>query len=631
MKPRITRRREHHRIKRVTVTGGFLDGLDVTFGDGLNCIIGPRGSGKTTLLELIRFGLDDMPGRDGDPLRTRIESIIASNLNGGRVELEVETKDGQGFSIARAPGEAPLVFDQHGHSVPGIKVRGGVLFQADVLSQNQVESIAEMPHYQLELIDRFRGEELSVSYWKIDEARNNLEANAAALLPLIGRKETLEMEIRELPVIEAKLAGLKTNGTNADAINRAYAEKALRDREDRVVNEAARIIREFAENTQRTSEILVAHFDSLFTDDLRKGPNGTLITKLAQKLCGCAKEVDQHLIAAAEALRGVLSTLEKQKASLAEAHTRQELAFLRLIEKHKEAMEKSGERNALEKRRNELMFTKHEIADIGRRIGCLIHARAGMLKKLSQLHDERFAMRSAIAKELTAKLAPAIRVRFEQSGDRAAYREHLESVIRGSALKTNLVAGRIAASIAPDQLVELVVRGDVGEMVERCRLSERQAQTVLSIFCRPENLLALEMVRFDDAPYIELFERGEYRESMALSTGQKCTAILPILLFESVNPLLIDQPEDNLDNTYIYETVVEALRNVKQSRQLIFVTHNPNIPVLGDAGLVLVMDSDEKKGRIVRRGTVDECKSDVVTLLEGGEEAFKARKERYHY
>ena len=102
-------------------------------------------------------------------------------------------------------------------------------------------------------------------------------------------------------------------------------------------------------------------------------------------------------------------------------------------------------------------------------------------------------------------------------------------------------------------------------------------------------------------------------------------------MFDSANPLLIDQPEDNLDNRFIYQTIVEGIRRVKGRRQLIFVTHNPNIPVLGDAENVVVLESDGRRARVVQQGSVDECQDKIVELLEGGEEAFKLRQTRYHY
>ena len=78
-------------------------------------------------------------------------------------------------------------------------------------------------------------------------------------------------------------------------------------------------------------------------------------------------------------------------------------------------------------------------------------------------------------------------------------------------------------------------------------------------------------------------------------------------------------------------TIVNSIRKVKSRRQLIFVTHNPNIPVLGQADRVFVLASDGRHGRIARVGTVDDCREDIVTLLEGGRDAFMERKERYGY
>jgi len=98
-----------------------------------------------------------------------------------------------------------------------------------------------------------------------------------------------------------------------------------------------------------------------------------------------------------------------------------------------------------------------------------------------------------------------------------------------------------------------------------------------------QRVFDIEIVELLDLPRIELLDGDAYKDSTMLSTGQKCTTILPILLLESESPLLIDQPEDNLDNRFIYETVVKSVSEMKAKRQLLFVTHNPNIPVLGDA------------------------------------------------
>ena len=128
---------------------------------------------------------------------------------------------------------------------------------------------------------------------------------------------------------------------------------------------------------------------------------------------------------------------------------------------------------------------------------------------------------------------------------------------------------------------------------------------------------------------IELKDGTDYKNSAGLSTGQRCTVILPILLLQSERPLLIDQPEDNLDNAFVYDTIVRNLQEAKGGRQLIFATHNPNIPVLGEADRVFVFSSDGRKGHVTHRGGVDDVKEQVEHLLEGGKEAFVLRMQRY--
>src|SRR5262249_1040450 len=119
-----------------------------------------------------------------------------------------------------------------------------------------------------------------------------------------------------------------------------------------------------------------------------------------------------------------------------------------------------------------------------------------------------------------------------------------------------------------------------------------------------------------------------FKDASDLSRGQKCTALLPILLARRDNPLIIDQPEDNLDNHFIFETVVNAVRRLKTRRQMIFITHNANLPVLAEADLVLVMNSDGRVGEIEKRGTVDECREQISDCLEGGRETFAVRSTR---
>ena len=222
-------------------------------------------------------------------------------------------------------------------------------------------------------------------------------------------------------------------------------------------------------------------------------------------------------------------------------------------------------------------------------------------------------------------------MRVEQFGNRDVYRTAIEEHLVGASINRRVVASRVADQIAPAELADIVRRRDEQELIDKAGINPNQAIAVIDAYADRMRQCELETVELTDRPSIELLDGEVYKDSLSLSTGQKCTAVLPIIMLDSANPLLIDQPEANLDNRFMVTTIVNSIRKVKSRRQLIFVTHNPNIPVLGQADRVFVLASDGRHGRIARVGTVEDCREDIVTLLEGGREAFMERKERYGY
>ena len=116
-----------------------------------------------------------------------------------------------------------------------------------------------------------------------------------------------------------------------------------------------------------------------------------------------------------------------------------------------------------------------------------------------------------------------------------------------------------------------------------------------------------------------------------LSGGSKCTAILSVALVEGDCPLIVDQPEDALDNPFIFGTIVQTVRRTKQNRQYLFATHNPNIAVTGDADLIYCLAATAEQGNVDRRGSIDEIttRDRVVANLEGGTDAFRLRTQKY--
>lgn len=621
-----------HRIRRVQVIGGFLDGTDLELSDGLNCVIGARGTGKTTALELIRFALDALPSFQNDPERRRLESLIAKNLQGGRVELTIETKEGMTYRVSRSVGESPIVLTTTGKATQ-ISLKEANLFQADIYSQNEVEGIADRPASQLGLLDAFEAERVAAINGHLNQLIRDLDTSAGMLEPMRLKIAALEEELAALPSLNEALKNMASaGGDNAETINEAHACKALRDREQRALEGTAEFLRGYTERLEEMQGQVGARVAVLFSRDVgSSGPNAGLVEMMKESLLTCAGRIDASLDEARRHVDEALQYLDESAQQLQMAHNEQELEFRKLIEQHQAAQGQAAERSRLEKARNELLAKQHNRDDLANQLKSLQAKRQTMLQQLSVLRDERFEIRRQVAQRISAALRDVVRVSVTQHGSPAAYQEVLAAALKNAKVKSGIVVPKLVNAFWPERLIELVRLGDTATMVAEAELSAEQAAKVVDALANSPVLHELETVELADLPRIELNEKGEYKESACLSTGQKCTTILPILLLESERPLLIDQPEDNLDNRFVFEGIVGSLRSVKQRRQLIFVTHNPNIPVLGDAERVFVLESNGSRACVAKCGSVDDCKEEIVTLLEGGEEAFRQRQSRYDY
>jgi ABC-type lipoprotein export system ATPase subunit len=149
----------------------------------------------------------------------------------------------------------------------------------------------------------------------------------------------------------------------------------------------------------------------------------------------------------------------------------------------------------------------------------------------------------------------------------------------------------------------------------------------------PSQIDNIELFMPEDEIIVKYKPEGSpiFKSLSTASAGQKTAAILTFLLSFGDTPLLLDQPEDDLDNRLVYDLVVKGLKKAKEKRQIIVVTHNANIPVNGDAEYILSMDSTSTDIKVLYSGTVEnrEIKKEICDVMEGSEKAFQLRSERY--
>ncbi|MDQ2695297.1 MAG: AAA family ATPase, partial [Pseudomonadota bacterium] len=272
-----------------------------------------------------------------------------------------------------------------------------------------------------------------------------------------------------------------------------------------------------------------------------------------------------------------------------------------------------------------------------RQLRSLLDQAEQTLKGIEQSEQQHQALRTALLRELAtlddlwheeyshierilqrvSRDDSSLRIVSEFKGDKAAMLEYLKDLFRGSRIRetslTNVV-GRYSDFGA--------IWRDVDEAAKRAGNS---GETFVKHFEQNlENLLIWQVPnRFT------ILYRGKALQHHSL--GQRASALMLFLLSQRDNDLvIIDQPEDDLDNRTLYDDVIKLLRELKLKTQFIFATHNANIPVLGDAEQVLAFDYQDETISVAS-GSIDrpETQHRIVNIMEGGEEAFNRRKQVY--
>ena len=277
-------------------------------------------------------------------------------------------------------------------------------------------------------------------------------------------------------------------------------------------------------------------------------------------------------------------------------------------------------------------------------------------REWAELYKERADLIEERCVELTELSDGVIRATLRRGAGIEAVKESLTDIYTGTRVrgaKIDALCGQVADaadSVAEwnkimDELESLaVLETQDGKMV---RLPPTPTLTGvgftkdelerLAIQLKLDAWLSLSLVELVDEPTFE-YRLGEvdYIAFADASAGQQATALLRVLLNQTGPPLIIDQPEEDLDNPVIFE-IVRQLWDAKQRRQIIFSSHNANIVVNGDADLVVCCANrkagDQTGGIIKCQGAIDvpAINQEITAVMEGGKEAFRLRKEKYGF
>ena len=627
----------HHKLRRLRVYGGFLDKLDINFVDGLCCVIGGRGSGKTTVLEFIRHALDRVPRSGSTAARQaeeRIRGLLAANLGPtGYVELDFESQEGLVYKIRRSAHEPPAITDAAGKPIKPEVLGSSVLVDAAIFSHNQIEDIAQNPAAQRELIDRLSSQSLQALEARLGETSSLLRENAQRIVQLQVRIHNATRNLVDLSSWESKLAAA-TTALGGDAVSPAFKtaadHKALREQEKAALGRTRDAIARLRGALGESVPAQIRGLSGLIPDGVLAGPNGQVFSDLARELTRKQTELEILLSSVLDRLTPAERSLEAAGAALAAAHAPQEAEYSALTARAEQSSAQLAARDEAAREVMRLSTARGEMIQLEAALTEARSARVRLRQDFARIRGERSDRRATIATQVSDQLGGKVRVIVARDAELGPYREFLAGLMKRSGKQYNAPLERLTSQIAPDRLGELCDREDHAALAASADINPEFAETLIkALRDQPERRFELDVLDLEDVPRIELQVHGEWRSADRLSTGQKSSAILPILLMDSEAPLLIDQPEDNLDNSFISDAVIPQLMAIRGRRQLVLITHNPNLPVLGEAAQVIVLEADGRHSKVIAQGDVEAVKQHIVRLMEGGREAFHQRAVRY--
>lgn len=630
--------------------------LQVQLSPWMSAIIGGRGTGKSTLIEMLRivFGrTNDVPEKL-HPQLNRYSTVRKSRDDLGALTADTQInvaicKSGQQFRVLWSEAERKSSIQQRRKSrwetAPGDVCSK---FPIKILSQQEILATADDPDAILRMVD---------SQLHLDDSRAQKAKLANLFLSIRSRQRALLAETAEMNRLRGELDDVKQQLKAFETSDYHDTLVAYR-RNERQRNILESRDQEIATNVQKILQVAEEVEPTDLNTEVFDPHNNTEqeVVEILQGVVAMQRSAARDLEVRARSLEKDWSQqkrlLESSKmrqsgndireryqavqTDLSAAGVSNPLAYQHLLQK----------REVLENRIAELDSIQSQVLDLDQQA-------SAMLLDLQDLRDEVSAKRSEFLRTISNG-NEYVRMALVQYGEEASdqedsFRKHLGR--QDSAFERDILSPDGKASILSElyeglpsdskkRLLEIKNRVlGIKHKLSAIRNGKPDDDRTARFNQYVQKMSPDQFDRFElwwpqDGLEVEYRRRNRsgWASIQSGSPGQKSAAILAFILAYGEEPIILDQPEDDLDNHLIYDLIVRQVQNTKHRRQLIIATHNPNIVVNGDAEMVVSMDF--VKGQCVvrsgRSGYLQDARvrDEICNVMEGGEQALRSRYKR---
>lgn len=616
----------------VKLKGGILDGQQIKLSKNLTCIIGGRGTGKSTLLETIRQG-------SGNHSNSR---VVDSDVWPDEIDLYFEDETKKIIHFKREKNSITSNITDLEDGIQNITIDSyGQGETADTIQHSD-----DNPKMLLNFLDDFI--DIHPLQNEDCEIRGLLLENQSALNKARLEVAGIEDTTQQITNLEGKRKRLEQDkvGELVKYQMALFTERGIREK---IIEEIKGLISSYKEAFKNNDSF--NYFKELDDDKIIIGKEQfseikKIVDEFASIVNSKSKELNESLKVKLELLKtqvsqwkgkesGIQIKIDEKKSELEAAGIPFDLGKINQIAKDLEYY-------------NKRLFAL-KITD-KKRIN-LEKERKELINKRTQIKSDIFKQRYAFSLKINENLKNSVdgffvNSSFQQGCYSPAFETSLKQVMEWRTTQVSK-AERIASHMSPLVFSSCIRNKNLSEL-EKIKDNDGrkifQPADISNILEKCTNNFCFEdfeSLEYEDKPSLKVTkvveDTGGKKEHITksiakLSLGQQQSILLAILIHsESTNPLLIDQPEDNLDSEFIYKTIVTNLRKIKERRQVIIVTHNANIAVLGDAELIIPLKSTNIKSQVIFRGSIDktEIRELCCDILEGGQRAFHNRQVLY--
>lgn len=611
----------HARIVGLHIVGSFVPECWLYLNESLNALIGSKGSGKTAILECLRFVLaTPVPEERRESVVRHIQHILGA---AGYVECLVQDASGKESLITRRVDSnnrvTIIAADGTTRSVTSAEGPG---FPVSILGWHEIEAVADHANARIALLDRVEDpakiRDLSTSMTQqIERARDQMPGLQRQIKKLRGALGVL-WDLKRKRQTLAKLEAGALSALQSDYEGFLLMEQQL-----------LRIKSNAAASAESLARRVGSELAYDVTDPRSEGPAAPVraaLSLLAQQIRD-VREREEHSVAS---LGAVLSTVgtsaDESNARLAELFSdfRDRVYTPRVNELPLDEREILARQIQVLEETKQLPNAEAEVADLLKGVRELAQEVYLACEDVRRFRNAIAEHRQRVVTMVNFELE-TVRVTFMRSANHDA-RQRFQSRHGADGGELLAYVTSFAGSDSYEHLSQLFAAlRDIDVSEDKYELH--------TILYDVKAVDLFDIVDDDDISIELRVGAAGFVPIQRLSAGQRCVAVFPLLLRDTRGPLIIDQPEDNLDNRYIADTIAPDLLRKKMAQQFLVTSHNANLVVLTDADMIGHVDSDGATSHLSVVGFLScgqsAVKQAVLDVLDGGEAALGARQRKY--